>query len=97
MDDKQKITLMIGDINFPLRISRDEELIYREASKLINNTLNKYRTYFEKADPVQVISMAALEIAVGKVKLENRNDTAPYIEKLEGLTKELEDYFRKES
>lgn len=96
MDDKQKITLMIGDINFPLRVNREEEQIYRDASKLINNTLNKYRTYFEKADPTQVISMVALEIAVEKVKLENKNDTAPFIEKLEGLTRELEEYFRKE-
>lgn len=95
MDDRQKITLMIGDINFPLRVNRKEEQIYRDASKLINNTLNKYRTYFEKADSIRVISMVALEIAVEKVKLENKNDTAPFIEKLEEIIQELENYFRK--
>lgn len=95
MDDKQRITLMIGDTNFTLNVDRSEEQAYRDASKLINNKLNKYRTYFGKADSMKVISMVALELSVEKVKLENKNDTAPYIEKLEGLTKELEEYFRK--
>ena len=96
MDDRQKITLMIGDISFPLRVNREDEQLYRDASKLINNTLNKYRTYFEKADPVKVMSMVALDIAVEEVRLENKNDTAPFVGKLEKLTRELEDYFRKE-
>lgn len=96
MDDKLRITLMIGDIQYSLNINRADEQVYRNASKLINNKLNKYRAYFDKLDPIRVMSMVALEIAVEKVGLENKNDTAPYIEKLEELTKELEAYFKKE-
>ena len=37
-------------------------------------------------------AMAALEIAFNLTTNENRNDTKPYMEKLEELTKELDNY-----
>ena len=45
MDDKMmKINLLIDNQRYPLNIPREDEVRYREAAKMINNTLNKYRS-----------------------------------------------------
>ena len=41
MDDKMmKINLLIDNLRYPLNIPREEEERYRDAAKMINNTLN---------------------------------------------------------
>ena len=45
MDDKMmKINLLIDNQRYPLNIPREQEAKYRDAAKMINNTLNKYRS-----------------------------------------------------
>ena len=96
MDDKMmKINLLIDNLRYPLNIPREEEERYRDAAKMINNTLNKYRSMWPELSANNHWAMAALEIAFNLTTNENRNDTKPYMEKLEELTKELENYISK--
>ena len=93
MDDKMmKINLLIDNLRYPLNIPREEEERYRDAAKMINNTLNKYRSMWPELSANNHWAMAALEIAFNLTTNENRNDTKPYMEKLEKLTKELDNY-----
>ncbi len=96
MDDKMmKINLLIDNLRYPLNIPREEEERYRDAAKMINNTLNKYRSMWPELSANNHWAMAALEIAFNLTTNENRNDTKPYLEKLEELTKELDNYISK--
>ena len=62
----------------------------RDAAKQIDNKLNKYRSYYPDFSPARHWAMAALELAFENISMKDRNDTAPYQEKLQELTKELE-------
>ena len=96
MDDKMmKINLLIDNQRYPLNIPREKEQRYRDAAKMINNTLNKYRSMWPELSTSNHWAMAALEIAFNLTTNENRNDTKPYLDKLEELTKELDNYISK--
>ena len=96
MDDiMMKTNLLIDGQRYPLKIRREDELQYRDAAKMINNTLNKYRSMWPELSTSNHWAMAALEIAFNLRTNEERNDTKPYLEKLEELTKELDNYISK--
>ena len=94
-DNKMKINLLIDCQRYPLNIRREDEQLYRDAAKLIDKTLNKYRSMWPDLSASNHWAMAALEIAFNLTTNENRNDTKPYLEKLEELTKELDNYISK--
>ena len=96
MDDKMmRITLLIDCQRYPLNIRREDEILYREAAKLIDKTLNKYRNWMPVLDSNKHWAMAALELAFNNVATKDKNDTKPYLEKLEELSKELESIISK--
>jgi cell division protein ZapA len=78
-----------------LNIHREDEILYREAAKLIDKTLNKYRKWMPDLDSNKHWAMAALELAFNNVSNKDKNDTKPYVEKLEELTKELDSFISK--
>jgi cell division protein ZapA len=59
---------------------------------VIDKTLNKYRDWMPDLDSNNHWAMAALELAYSAISMKGKNDTKPYTEKLEELTKELEAY-----
>lgn len=95
MDDEMNISLLIDCQRYPLKIRRGDEQLYRDAAKLINNTLNKYREWRPDFSSNQHWAMATLEIAFHLIADKDKNDTQPYLEKLEELTKELDKYISK--
>lgn len=97
MTDKEmmKINLLIDCQYYPLNIRREDELLYREAAKLIDKTLNKYREWMPNFDSNRHWAMAALELAFNNISMKDKNDTKPYLEKIEELTKELDSYISK--
>ena len=90
MDDRMKINLLIDCQKYPLNIRREDELLYRDAAKLIDKTLNKYREWKPDLSSNQRWAMAALELAYAFISNKDKNDTQPYLRKLEELTKELD-------
>ena len=98
MNDKIKINLQIADSNYPLTINREEEQMVREAAKQVNTILGEYREKWGhlNLEPEKIIVMVAYQFSLEKLQLLQRNDTAPYTEKVKELTELLEDYFKKE-
>ena len=86
MDDMMKIHLLIDNERYPMTIRREDEQLYRDAAKQIDNKLNKYRSYYPDFSPAR----PALELAFENISMKDRNNTAPYQEKLKELTKEIE-------
>ena len=75
MDDRMKINLLIDCQKYPLNIRREDELLYRDAAKLIDKTLNKYREWKPELSSNQHWAMAALELAYAFISNKDKNDT----------------------
>ena len=104
MNDKIKINLQIADESFTMTINRDEEELFRKAAKQVNDRMNVYRSMYKPSGipgaktygPKDFLAMVAFDFACNNLKLEDRNDTSPFTNKIEELTQELEEHFRKE-
>ncbi len=96
MNDKIKINLKMAGASYPLTINREEEEMVRKAAKQVNIRLNKYREVYKNLEPEKIIAMVAYQFSLEKLQLLERNDTAPYTEKVKELTELLEDYFKGE-
>ena len=70
----------------------EEEEYYRNAAKLINNTMNLYVPMLRgRKTEKEIMYAAMLDIALAHEKMVNVNDTGIYNDILEKLTSEIED------
>lgn len=95
-NEKMKIHLSMADQTYPMTINREEEELYRKAAKQINEKLNMYRSRRPEGTIINHLTMVAFDFAFNLAVNEHRNDTEPYKQKLNELTRELEERFRKE-
>lgn len=96
MDDKIKINLQLAGTSYPLTIARKDEEMVREAAKQVNIRLNVYREHYRDLSKERVIAMVAYQFALESLQMKDRNDTAPYTEKIKELTGVLETYFKEQ-
>lgn len=91
-EDKLHIRLHVYDTEISVNIIRDEEKYYRDAAKLITDTVNTYASVFKgrKSDK-DLLYMALIDIALRYEKESARNDTAPFSNILGKLTSEIEE------
>jgi cell division protein ZapA len=95
MDDKKfLIHIDVANKTYPLRIYRNEEELARKAAKQIKTLLEQYRAKYLKSvrDDKDILAMVALQLSIENLQLEERNDTAPFIEKIQQMTNLLETY-----
>ncbi|MBQ8606928.1 MAG: cell division protein ZapA [Bacteroidaceae bacterium] len=93
-NEKMKIKLQIAQSYYPMTIIREDEWIYREAARRINDKLNQYREHFPNLDMEKYMTMIALDFSIATIELEKKNDVQPYKEKIEDLTSTLESYLK---
>ena len=79
---------------YPLMINREEEIFYRDAAKMIDNKLNKYRSLYPDFGTMKHWTMVALELAYENAKIKDSVDITPYMEKIKQLEDELDGYIR---
>ncbi|MDD4610036.1 MAG: cell division protein ZapA [Bacteroidaceae bacterium] len=94
MNDDRNITLIVLDTMYPLTIKSKDEFVYREAAKALNEKIKKYRTKFPQSDSIKWVVMAALETSIERTYLKDKNDTAPYIEGITSLVKDIDQYLK---
>ena len=95
MDDKERvIELMIADLRLPLKIKLGgrEEQFAREAAKMTNEYLNMYRSLFPDLTEKHYLAMSAFHFCYRCIELRDKNDTQPYIQRLENIKKSLDAY-----
>ena len=93
MNDKIKINLQMAGFTFPLTIAREDEEMVRSAAKQVESRLNDYAQHFPQLQKAQLITMAAYQFALESLQANKRNDTTPFVEKVETLNKVLDGYF----
>jgi cell division protein ZapA len=93
--DKLHIRLHVYDRDISVIVPRDEEEYYRNAAKLITDTVNTYaQVYKGKKSDLDLVYMALIDISLRFVKESKRNDTAPYCDILSRLTSEIEEVLK---
>lgn len=89
--DKLTIRLHIYDEDIAVNVLREEEALYRKGGKLINELLNAYyQTFKGRKSDKEISYYAMIDLALRLQRELQRNDTKPYEETLQQLTKEVE-------
>ena len=94
MDDKFLIHVEIAGKSYGIRIDRSEEQEARKAVKQIRMKMDQYRKKYSEVDVKDLLAMVAFQLSVENVKLEEKNDTSPFTEKIQELNDELESYLK---
>lgn len=94
MDDKFVIHVEIAGKDYALTINRSDEELTRAAAKQIRDKINRYREHFSvsEVDIKDLLAMVALQLSVDNLRLENKNDVSPFVEKIETLNDTLKEY-----
>ena len=86
-----RITLHVYDNEIPLTVLREDEALYREAAKVITDTMNVYaEKYRGQIGRERLLYMALINIAFQYAREARHNDTEPFHEILRKLTSEVE-------
>lgn len=91
MAETRSITLKICGKDFAVTIPVQDEYIYRYAAQELASAVAAYQAGW-KGQPEDYIYLAALHMAVSKVRLEKGNATTKNAELLEAINKKLEEY-----
>ena len=92
MEDRELgINLIIDGISYPLTVKASEEPYYRQAARMVNNTLSLYKELFTGEEGVRVMTMVALDIAFNAIKGGNNGISAEVMRKIGELTRLVED------
>ena len=94
MDDKFLIHVGIAGKSYGIRINRSEEQVAREAVRQIRKKMDQYRKKYSDVDVKDLLAMVTFQLSVENLKLEDKNDTSPFTEKIQELTDELESYLK---
>jgi cell division protein ZapA len=68
--DEQSIKVVIADRTYPLKVKRNDEEIFREATKYINDRLKDYAANYSIKDKQDAIAMVALQYTTSALKNE---------------------------
>ena len=87
--DKLVIQLLIGKQVFPITVRREQEEIYRKASKMITDKLGRYEQSYPNLSYERYTSVALLDFAVQVIQMQQQKDMSPYEQTIERLNKEI--------
>jgi len=84
------IKVLIGDRQYPLKISSEEEENVRKAAKLVNDRSKFYAENFSVQDKQDTIAMSALEFASENLNTLSKDQSLSL--EMEQLLKDLDQY-----
>ena len=91
MEDRELgLNLIIDGISYPLTIKASEEPYYRQAARMVNNTLSLYKEIFTGEEGVRVMTMVALDIAFNSIKGGENGNSEEVMRKISELTRLVE-------
>ncbi|RRD79490.1 cell division protein ZapA [Alloprevotella sp. OH1205_COT-284] len=91
ISDKLVIQLRIGNQLHQITVQRDKEKIFRDAAEFINEKFNKYSATFPNQSQEKYSAVVLIDLAVQILQIQHNNDTRPFVEAMEQLTKEIEE------
>ncbi len=90
-EDYVGINLLVNGTSYPLEVKRSEEPYYRQAARLINDKLLKYKKTFEAESDERLMAMVAIDIAYRRLKETDPSGMSRISKHLMELTKEIDD------
>ncbi|MDH6305320.1 cell division protein ZapA (FtsZ GTPase activity inhibitor) [Parabacteroides sp. PF5-5] len=95
-DNKFLIHVKIAEKPYGLRIERKDEQLVRHAARQIESKMTQYRRVFStsEVDVKDLLAMVTLQLSIENLRLERKNDTSPFADKIQQLTDELESYLK---
>lgn len=89
-----KINIQVGNFKLPLTVNQEDEPIYREAARMINERLEAYQTKYRAANLTQeyMLSFSALDLATRLVRQQRTTDLGPVEEMINSLTTDLKNF-----
>jgi len=97
MDEKLAIKLKIIDRYYPLRIDWQDEEKLREASRRINEVVDKYRQRYNDKDNQDFLAMATLQFVTRLLEFETNNTTELVNQEIQDLCGELDQFISNNS
>ena len=97
MEEKLAIKLKIIDRYYPLRIDWQDEEKLREASRRINDVVDKYRQRYNDKDNQDFLAMATLQFVTRLLEFENNNTTELVNQELQDVCNELDQFISNNS
>ncbi|MCF0180566.1 MAG: cell division protein ZapA [Bacteroidales bacterium] len=96
MDERIRINIQVGDVKHPLFVKRDEEPIFREAAKLINERILAYSKKYRGANLPKdyIMAFAAIDIASRFVKQDRDSNAQDAEVKIRELAKEIGEFMK---
>lgn len=85
MSDKQNISLLLDVHTVKLSVERDQEPVYREAAKRVNEVYGKYAKRYPNLPLEQLWVYTALELAVNFQSDVRDKNLQPILEKIQEL------------
>ena len=85
------INLLINGISYPLVVLQSEEPYYRQAARLINEKLLKYKDIFATESAEKLMTLVAIDIAFRKMKDTDLSGSSRIAGRLLELTKLIND------
>ena len=88
--EEQSITVKIAERSYKLKVNPEDEEIFREATKLINDRLKAYSSNFSFNDNQDLFAMVTLQYTTSSLKKErllsfHNNELADKLLKLNNL------------
>jgi cell division protein ZapA (FtsZ GTPase activity inhibitor) len=96
MEEKLSIRVNIADRYYPLKIEREDEEKIRRAAKMITDKVFQYKTKYTDKDIQDFLAMAGLQFVIRMIELEDKNDEAHLIDKLQKLNETLDELLNTE-
>lgn len=91
MEETLSITLKLGSRILPMTVRREDEILYREAEKLINQRFSYYATKYPQQGNEMYLTMMALDVALQLKTAERDADPQPVLQRLGSLVTEVEE------
>ncbi len=89
MDSKLPINLTIADRVYSFNINREDEALWREATKEINEKLLQYKQTLKDKDNQDFLALISLQYLMKLLELQRSTDIRPIIAELENITTKI--------
>ena len=96
MGDKQNITLVLDAHRVSLAVEREQEPMYRDAAKWVNDIYHKYATNYPNLPVEKLWVYTALELAVNFQSDVRDKNLQPVLEKMQELSRLIKREMRDE-
>lgn len=90
------IHLVVDGVSYPLTVKASEEPYYRQAARLINDTLVPYKQAFSGEGSAKVMTMVAIHIAYMFATKQNNVGQANIIRKITELSQLVDETLKTE-